>query len=210
MQVTVTIDFGKVPRFVERVLSQKKLLSALVLGALVTPVALYAVTKPYTFSPGDTIESAKINANFDAIFTELNRQAGVATGLHEELMPTSCDTDSALGGVAGTESAFCIEKNERSATSYYEAVNTCAGLGRHVCTQNQFWIGTKIAGVANMCNNWEWVGDRDDANSSGHLQVVMGGNGCIIQSWAWAGQHANGNGSQPYRCCQGGISGLFD
>ena len=143
---------------------------------------------------------------------KLDELVASLTALREQLAPTTCPADMKLGGKPGTESAFCIEPNRRGGSTYHNAVNTCMALGRHVCTQNQWWhAASTVSGMNGMCDgNWEWVGDRDEAHTSGHLQVVIGGNGCTIQSWAWAGQHANGNGGNTYRCCLGGLSSIFD
>ena len=127
------------------------------------------------------------------------------TAMKAASMPTGCPGGMVLGGLGGSQSAFCIETNEHSSASYYEATRTCAAAGRAVCTLDQWWIGTDLAGMVGMCGqNWEWVSNTDHANGSGHLRIIVGGNGCITQSWAWSGQHNNGAGSQTYRCCSGG------
>ena len=140
------------------------------------------------------------------IATEAKQDQIIAllVGMKEANMPSVCPQDMALGGLAGTQSAFCIETNERAATSFYEATRTCAALGRSTCTLDQWWIGTGLPGMVGMCpHNWEWVANTDHANNSGHLRIIVGGNGCITQSWAWSGQHNNGAGSNTYRCCSG-------
>lgn len=191
----------------------------LLLAVGLTPLAVYAaVSKPYTFSDGATISASQVNANFDTVYAATNANTDAISniqisesGLKEELMPSTCPSGTTLGGVAGTESAFCIENSERGAATYYAAVQACSAVGRHVCSLNQWWVGSTLSGVSGMCNNnWEWVSDRDDANSGGHLQVIVGGNGCITQSWGWAGEHNNYSGPYTYRCCKGTISALFD
>lgn len=189
---------------------KKPHMKALALLACIMPLGLFAVSKPYTFTDGQTISAAQVNGNFDTIYTSFNTQDQSLTALKDELMPTSCPTGMILAGAAGTESAFCIESNERSGLYYHEAVRICSAAGRHVCSLNQYWVGLVTSGMSNMTNNWEWVSDRDDANSGGHLQVIVGGSGNHIQSWAWAGEHGNMGGPYAYRCCKGAISALFD
>lgn len=218
MRIKIVVDPEKITGTLQRFLGRQRSRVIAVMAFLAfTPLMLFAVTKPHTFHDGDPISASEINEDFDVLYDaavlqdeQLDSIFKLIDDIREELIPSDCPSDMALGGEAGSESAFCIEIDERPSTSYYSAVKTCAALGRHVCTQNQFWVGTAMAGVNGMCNNWEWVGDWDDANTSGHLQVIIGGNGCTVQSWAWAGQHNNGNGNQPYRCCKGGISAIFD
>ena len=131
--------------------------------------------------------------------------------LYQALMPSSCSEDMVIVGEPGAPGTFCIEANQRSNASYRDAVITCAMEGRHVCTRNEWWTASTTEGVNNMCNHdWEWVGDQDHAYSSGHLQIMAGGAECTRMDWAWTDQHNNGEGSRPYRCCQGGITILFD
>lgn len=139
-----------------------------------------------------------------------------AQGMHtiqdllEALMPSSCPDGMVLVAAPNTEVSFCIEANERSSTSYYNAVITCANLGRHVCTKDQWWKGSATNGVNNMCShNWEWTGTMDYAGTGGHHQVVSGAAECTRMSWAWTDQHNNGEGNQVYRCCKGGFSSIF-
>lgn len=138
--------------------------------------------------------------------------AGTASDqLKEMLAPSSCPSDMVMVGLAGTESAFCIEKEERASTWYQDAVRVCANAGRHVCSGDQWYLGSQVSGVNNMCNhNWEWTNTRDHGYTNGHLMVTYGAAECTRQSWSWADQHNNGSTTNPYRCCQGGMPLYFN
>jgi len=131
--------------------------------------------------------------------------------LLQRLAPTSCPTGMVLAGKAGTESAFCIDANERPATFYQDAMTKCAVADLYVCTTNEWYIGSQTVGVNGMCNNnWEWTGSKDHAYTSGHLQIVQGAAECTRKSWAWTDQHNNGVSSYTYRCCSGWLAAVFE
>ena len=139
------------------------------------------------------------------------RMAASGNNLFEMLAPSSCPSGMVLAGKAGTESAFCIEANERSSVQYQAAASICASAGKYVCTTNQWYIGSQTSGVNTMCShNWEWTGSKDHAHSSGHLQISQGGAECTRKTWDWTDQHNNGATARNYRCCFGGISAFFE
>lgn len=130
--------------------------------------------------------------------------------LLERLAPTTCPAGMVLAGVAGTETAFCIEANQRSGAYYLTAQRACMAEGRHLCTSVQWYVGALTSGVNNMCNgDWEWTGTTEAAHTSGHLHVIMGGSACDHKSREWSG-FGNNQSSRAYRCCLGGLSNLFE
>src|SRR5688500_2158432 len=70
----ITMDTEWVTRFVRWWMrSRRARLATVILGG-VLPLVVFAatVTKPNTFTDGDVISAAQVNANFDAIFNAFN------------------------------------------------------------------------------------------------------------------------------------------
>jgi len=145
-----------------------------------------------------------------------------ATFLLAQFLPESCPNGMVMAGVAGTESAFCVETTRRVAVPYEDAVQACATASRRVCSSTEWYIAARqnldtsgSLGLTNMCNGawaWEWTGSQDHASGSGYLEITRGGNSanCQTKSWSWSGQHNNYSAAAPYRCCSGGVQHLFD
>jgi subtilisin-like proprotein convertase family protein len=112
----------------------------------------------------------------------INGETGLITGAS-----SGCPSDMAQ------QSDYCIERNERSSDQWYDAANTCASIGRRLCSSAE-WVGAcrqNNGALQNMTGNWEWTDDysyNDNAQLFGH-------NSCTHRTWS-------GDGSNEYfRCC---------
>lgn len=111
---------------------------------------------------------------------------------------TSCPSGWTMIGTSGRTTTFCIETNERSATTYLSAKSTCTGLddsthGRaHLCTHNEWHMACERGtGLSNMTNNWEWVADLGDSSPA----FLAGSGGCCALG------SSDITISYAYRCC---------
>lgn len=129
---------------------------------------------------------------------------------------STCPYGMVSRGVPNSESAFCIEEDERPAATYVTAVRTCAEAGRHLCTLDQWMIGAAAADgtphmdVPDMCeppeSGYEWTtakfigGDFPDNVGLGSDSLCSGGSLIGLGNF---GINADSQ-SYEYRCCRGG------
>jgi len=113
----------------------------------------------------------------------------------------SCPSGWTMIGDPGAIGTYCIETNERAATSYFNAKSICAGLKptgfswAHLCDHNEWYVAClNGTGLSNMTNNWEWVSDFRNSTVGGHA-FIAGNGGCDTV-------HSDGI-SDPvaFRCC---------
>lgn len=133
--------------------------------------------------------------------------------LREKLAPTSCPAGMALIGLAGTESAACIETTRRPGLEWMPAMQVCAAEGRQVCTANQWYLGSQSGLTTGQCDGTrEWAGSRIHGNGDGHLMTIVGNDtgDCRYQTWEWSGFKDRYAGAIAFRCCLGGLSSLFE
>lgn len=90
---------------------------------------------------------------------------------------------------------YCIEQNERSPASWWDATVTCKNAGAQLCPLIQ-WYPACIQGLAsNMTNNYEWIGDMAYHVSQYHA-VYIGSGSCTSGSVT-----PPGSSSFNFRCC---------
>ncbi|MEQ8625325.1 MAG: hypothetical protein RJQ00_00290 [Vicingaceae bacterium] len=70
------------------------------------------------------------------------------------LPSTNCPT-----GMTNVQGNICIETNERAASDWYDAANTCASLGYKLPSWAEWYGAATNAVLTNEINNWEWVSD---------------------------------------------------
>jgi len=132
--------------------------------------------------------------------------------LQELIAPTTCPADMTLVNPAGSESAFCIDNVRSGGAQYQPAQQACGALGRHVCTQVQWYDAATTIGPAGWCGaGSEWtstIGRR--GNSNGDLRLNVGSSAdCQDYLWSWTGFGGNVSPALPYHCCTGAVSASF-
>jgi len=70
---------GRLQTFVQISFQKSNIVFGVFVTALFFTGMLYALTKPYTFNPGDPASASQVNANFDALYDHMND--GVMVGL---------------------------------------------------------------------------------------------------------------------------------
>lgn len=114
--------------------------------------------------------------------------------------PTSCPSGFTLVGTAGRANSLCIETNERAATDFFTAADTCHGINNSrgramLCSPIDWYYACRVgAGLANLTNGREWT---DQVIPGGTDNVITPGNGsCSVFD------QADRTTSVAYRCCQ--------
>lgn len=88
--------------------------------------------------------------------------------------------------------SVCIETSTRAAASWWNAINTCAGAGRRLCSAAEWYYAcSSVSGLGTIGTVAELVDDRDDSSNV----LVFGASGC--QSITKQGASI----STAYRCC---------
>lgn len=98
-------------------------------------------------------------------------------------------------GLTAVNDQYCIEPDERTAESFYDAARICTESGLRLCTWAEWHSACLLAtglGLQNMTGNWEYTDDT--ANEDGTVRII--GMTCT-QATTWL----ISNGSQTYRCC---------
>ena len=126
----------------------------------------------------------------------------------EVQVPIPIDTSSPTTGSAG----LCIEKNQRSATTWEEARNACARDKKRLPEPAEFMMicryASSFSGLTNMLGDLEWasnfytLGTPDTAGFQGVVAPVMGDTNCVRAVFALVATNAAGGGGDqaPYRC----------
>ncbi len=72
------------------------------------------------------------------------------------------NVDTCPSGFVSVNDEYCIEKNERTATTWWNAVATCGSLNAHLCKWDEWYFAATNAiplGLINLTGAWEWVAD---------------------------------------------------
>ena len=133
--------------------------------------------------------------------------------LMELLAPSSCPSGMSLVNPAGSERAFCAETGQRGPSYYKEAQKACGDVGRHVCTEQEYYEASQALGPSGWCGSsqWHWTGTMGERGAAdGDLHLIIGYYAdCRRTDWGWSGFSGNQSGPYWYRCCSGGLSALF-
>lgn len=98
-------------------------------------------------------------------------------------------------GMMAATSQFCIDLDERSPISFFDAAAACTQEGKRLCTWGEWFNACQLRtalGLANMVNNWEYTDDT--ANEDNSVRLV-GPNCSNATAWYVSNEH------QSYRCC---------
>ena len=77
-------------------------------------------------------------------------------------LPAVSSSDTCPPGFASVNDEYCIEKNERSATTWWNAIQICGSLNAHLCEIYEWYFAAlngSSLGMSNLTGNWEWIGD---------------------------------------------------
>ena len=90
---------------------------------------------------------------------------------------------------------FCIEVNERSATTWWDASKLCGDQDAHLCTWDEWYYTCQKSGsgTINMINDWEWT-NTGQPGATPTATVV--GNGSCTGSDA-----VPMSNTKSFRCC---------
>ena len=103
--------------------------------------------------------------------------------------------DCPAGDWSAINEQFCIEVNERSASTWWNASKFCGDQDSHLCSWDEWYYTCQKtgSGTINMTNDWEWT----DEGQGGAIPSanVVGNGGCISSSTD------DMNNTNTYRCC---------
>ena len=94
----------------------------------------------------------------------------------------NCGSDAFIPLFTGAPVGFCIEKNERSAAYWIDAVRTCLSIGKRLPELPEWQIACKKAsslGISNMTGDWEWA---TNFTQSEYLDLSIDG---AFDSYVW-------------------------
>jgi hypothetical protein len=77
-------------------------------------------------------------------------------------------------GMVAVNGEYCIEPNERAASTFFQAALACMSEDRRLCSWGELVAACLSAtqlGLNNMVGNWEWT--RDSANEDGNVRMVL-------------------------------------
>jgi hypothetical protein len=99
-------------------------------------------------------------------------------------------------GFVNVNDNFCIEPDERAATTYLSAVDSCFSINAHLCTWGQWYYACQKTslGLLNMTNNYEYIDDTSDHSNT----VLISGNGSCTTTYSFT---ITDKGTYSYRCC---------
>jgi hypothetical protein len=100
-------------------------------------------------------------------------------------------------GTVEVNQEFCIEPNERVATDFFTAIDTCNALGSRLCGWSEFLIACQRAtelGLVQPTNSWEWTNDASNENNCAR---IVGAGSCLSAGNALV----SGSLNREYRCC---------
>lgn len=120
-----------------------------------------------------------------------------------------CSASEAFVVVTPNGEGFCIEKDERSATTWEEARNNCVAEFKRLPEPGEFKFACTRAGslgLNNMTGNWEWSSNFAtqqlmSTTLQGTMVAMWGALGCTSAALGHVGTHTTpGNNSLNYRC----------
>ena len=102
------------------------------------------------------------NGTDDLIFADFGATAtngDVLTFRNDSAVWTSAAAATCPTGMTNVQGNICIETNERAASDWYDAAQTCTSLGYKLPTWSEWYGAATNAVLTNEINNWEWVSD---------------------------------------------------
>ena len=98
---------------------------------------------------------------------------------------------------AGSDpTAYCIETNERGATSLSGAISACRNEGKRLCSSEEYIYACTNSFASGMLDNYEWTSEISwQPNASEVFDVAIGPPTCTSRSLVPASE------SRTYRCC---------
>ena len=126
-----------------------------------------------------------------------------------------CDTTTEAFIQAGSVSnrGFCIEKTERTAQRWFDARQTCSGLGKRLPELTEYqYACVHGSGLSDLTEDYEWATNfafhnatTFSSTSINQLQVVVAGYPTCYQAAGDAvaadgGSSSLSNNTRPYRC----------
>jgi len=97
---------------------------------------------------------------------------------------SSCPSGFTMIGEAGKRGTFCIDSNQRSAQTFYNAKSTCHNLSlaegnAFLCSHNEWYKACDIGGPTGMTGDKEWVAEFNYAYWPPHQMGLSAGfSGC--------------------------------
>lgn len=155
-------------------------------------------------------QSTELSANYSAPAVGADMWTGYM-GRNGYFVPHYDDCDpagEAFVAVAPDGKGFCMEKSERSSTTWEEARNACMQLGMRLPEAGEYKFACKRAatlGLSAMTGAMEWssnfaVPETWGSSFSGSVAQVAGRHGCGTVGWDWVGRGDGQEVSHPYRC----------
>ena len=77
-------------------------------------------------------------------------------------------SDTCPTGFVSVNNEYCIEPNERTATTWWNAIQICGSLNAHLCEIYEWYFAAlngPSLGMTNLTGNWEWIGDTAGAGT---------------------------------------------
>jgi hypothetical protein len=138
----------------------------------------------------------KKNLNEDLVADDLRAGAikmVIFDGTNFQLINSA--TNQCPSGFTEVNKKYCIETDERTADTYFNAANTCFNLNARLCTWGEWYYACQKTSLAlsNMTNNFEWC--DSSTNESGFVRVNGSGTCTTI------GQGGASTNNFPFRCC---------
>jgi hypothetical protein len=81
---------------------------------------------------------------------------------------------SCPAGMVAVNGEYCIEPDERPASTFFQAALACMSEDRRLCSWGELvaaCLSATTLGLNNMVGNWEWT--RDSANEDGSVRMVL-------------------------------------
>jgi len=124
---------------------------------------------------------------------------------HDDFCDSSTEVFVSMGGTSNR--GFCIEKNERTATTWEAARDDCATDKKRLPEPGEFrYACVNAAGLNNMTDDYEWasnfaVPQCHSTTACGVAVASFGNGGCGYGNFSYFGRSDTGSGvSFPYRC----------
>jgi len=120
----------------------------------------------------------------------------------------NCDvTEAFVPLFTGATVGFCMEKDERAAAYWTNAVKACLAVGRRLPEPGEWQSACYQAGILNLNNmtgNWEWTSNfplfLHSSSASGVASAIFGTAGCNNAVVDFLGNGNDFGGSQAFRC----------
>lgn len=197
-------------------------LRTLALALILLPVALWAATKPYTFSAGAEIRAEEFNANFDALYAEkkfaLIFETDVVAATNSIIIPgLNGNTDVEYQLIARVKSgsaapAYYLRINgDTTVANYGQAYIQNGGTGGTLASQPGIAVGS-----ATVANEWGLYNGLLHASVNGsprmfvttYVQQVSGATvgQAGINSGAWNNTTSNITQIEFYSTVAGGLA----